>query len=155
MRKLWMIGAGIVSLSVAGALAQGDATQVAPGGDNVKHARHAEGPKPEMKELTLTGTVQKVEHKKKDGTVFTAFKLVTVDGIDVMLSKNPAAKNGAPAIDLESLVGSNVKIVGMGFEMDHNGKKMYHLNSITSAEKVGMPVAPAAATPAPAAAPAP
>jgi hypothetical protein len=147
MKKLWVIGASIVALSVGSALAEGDA-----GAPPVKKAKHekpaaaADQPKPELKELTLTGTIQKIECKKKDGTVENVLKLVTTDGAEVMLPKTVKGKDGVPAVNLEELAGSNVRVVGMGYEQEKGGKRRCQLKEIKTVEKVGAPVAPAPAS---------
>ncbi len=134
MSKIWMIGACVMALSVAGAMAEGE----------VKAEKKAPAPKPELKELTLEGVVNKIENKKKDGTVTTALKLVMDDGSNVMLPKGKPGKD-SPAASLESAIGLRVKVVGMGFEMEKKGKKVYGLRTITSAAKVEVPAAAAAA----------
>jgi hypothetical protein len=142
MSKLWMIGVGVMALSVAGAIAQGEAKQEQAPADKPRHERKERMPKPELKELSMEGVLQKIEQKKKDGTVATSLKLVTDDGTEVMLPKKAGGKD-APAIDMDSQVGSRVKVVGMGSESDKGGKKRCFLKSIKSMEKVVPVAAPA------------
>jgi hypothetical protein len=151
MSKLWMIGIGVMALSVAGAMAEGEAKQEAPAVDKPKHERKAEQVKAELKELSLEGVIQKIEHKRKDGQIATSLTLLTDDGTKVMLPKAGTGK-AVPAVDLENMVGARVKIVGMGYEMERGGKKRCAIKTIKSFEKVVPVTAP---VPAPAAAPAP
>jgi hypothetical protein len=129
MKKLWMIGAGVIALSISGVKAEDQAKPEAPVVTEEK-VRHA---KPELKELTIEGVLQKSEHKKKDGTLSPLITLVTDDGAQVWLPKN------GPEANLESLIGSRVKVVGTGYEMDRGGKKRIGLKSIKSVEKVVVP----------------
>ncbi len=134
MSKTWMIGACVVALSVAGALAEGD----------VKPEKKATAVKAQPKEMNLEGVINKIEHKKKDGTVFITLKLLLDDGTEVSL---PKAKPGveSPAAKLESAIGLRVRIVGTGYEMEKKGKKICGFSTIKSAEKVEVPAAAAAA----------
>lgn len=133
MNKIWMIGACVVALSVAGARAEGD----------VNPEKNPPASKPQLKELNLEGVIHKIEHKKQNGSVVITLRLVLDDGTLVSLPKG----KGALTANLESAIGLRVRIVGTGFEMEKNGKKRAGFQTIKSAEKVDVPAA-AAATPA-------
>jgi hypothetical protein len=148
MHKLWMIGVGVISLSVACAVAQDDAAKAknekkadAPkvekkaGEAKVK----ADAPKVEMKEMTVEGMLSKVEGKDKEGKPTTTLKMVTDDGTAVALPRMKAGD--AAAVNLENHAGSRVKIIGMGTEREAKGKKSILLKSIKTIEKVGAPAA--------------
>lgn len=79
------------------------------------------------KEMTLTGTVEKMERKKKDGAVFmTWFQLSGDDGVVTRLPKEK----------VEEYVGQKVRIVGVGEETRKKDKTMRRIESITSIEKI-------------------
>jgi len=79
-------------------------------------------------EMTLTGTVEKMERKKKDGTVFmTWFQLSGDDGVVTRLPKEKAAE----------YVGMKVRIVGIGEETRKKDKTARRIEAIQSIEKVG------------------
>lgn len=142
MNKFMVVVSGVIAMSVACAVAQ-------DGG--FKPAKHDKGgfkpakqaglvkpekqPAPEMKELTLVGTISKVETTKGTKT-FVTYVLKTDGGADVRIPKTEEAK-------LTDNLNVQVKVVGTGFLDD--AKKKGALKSITSIEKV-----PAAAPEAPA-----
>jgi len=144
MSKIWMIGASLMAFSVAGALAEAETKQEAAPLAPAKQELKALKPKSELKELSLEGVIHKIETKRKNGTVSTALKLVTDDGAVVMLPNDKPGKND-PAGGLESSVGLRVKIVGMGYESEKNGKKRCGLKTIKSVQKVEVPALPASA----------
>lgn len=153
MQKVWTIGVGVITLSVAVALAQGDAA------GKVKHEKKAEGakvekkaegakaeqkadkPKVELKEMTVEGMLTKVEGKGKDGAPVVSYKMATDAGVDVALPRVKAGE--ASAVNFENFAGSRVKIVGMGAEGESKGKKRIMLKSIKTIEKVAAAAAPA------------
>ena len=82
---------------------------------------------PTLKEMTLIGTVDKVENKKKDGSpMMTWYTLTGDDGIVAHLPKGK----------VEEFVGSKVKLVGMGYDTVKHGKPAKTIESISSIEKV-------------------
>ena len=98
----------------------------------------AEAPKPDkkarteqqavdLKEMTLTGTVQKVEKKKKDGTVMMSwFVLVDESGAEIHLPKGKA----------DEFDGAKVKITGMGYVSKKKDKELPVLKTIEKIEKL-------------------
>ncbi len=122
MKKTWWIGMSVLALSIGTALAEGDATASEP----VKKEVAAPAVKPELKDITAVGVVEKVTTKKGDDV----FILKTEDGARIRLPK------GKNAPDCASMVGSKVKISGKGFEMEKKGKKQCVIRSISSIEKV-------------------
>jgi len=142
MKKVLAVVAGIVAMSVACAVAQ-DAPKT-----EKKHAKAGGGDMPAAKEMTLTGTISKIEHKNKAGESMALFVLKTDDGTEVRLPKDAEAQ-------VKDLVDAQVKVVGMGWEREHNGKKMVGLKTITSVEKIAAGAAAPAAVPAAPVAPAP
>lgn len=137
MKKALVMGMGMLVLSMAMAQAEGNA----PAATKAPEAKKEAAPvvKPELKDLTLVGTVEKKGSPKGD-----MYFLVMEDGTRARLPKG----NDAP--DFAALVGAKVKVVGKGFELEKNGRKRIGLKSVTSTEKVAdAPAAPAApATPA-------
>jgi len=64
-------------------------------------------------EMTLTGTVEKIERKGKNGVVFmTWFELAGDDGVTTHLPKGK----------VEEYVGEKVRIVGTGEENEQEGQ---------------------------------
>lgn len=128
MKKLLAIMAGLVAVSVACAVAE-------EGAKEAKKAAKREAPP--AKEITLTGTIAKVEKEGK-----AVYTLKTDDGVLVKIPPAAAEK-------VKDLVDAKVKVVGTGMEMEKNGKKMIALKTITSVEKVAAEAAAPAAAPAP------
>lgn len=133
MKKTWLIGMGVVALAVGTALAEGEAPAV-PKDKEVKKEAKAPAVKPELKDITVIGVVEKATDKKGG----ESFLLKTGDGVKVRLPK------GKNTPDYASLLGATVKIAGKGYEMEKNGKKHCVLKTITSADKVEAPAQPAA-----------
>lgn len=146
LKKLLCVSAGVVAVSIACAVA-GDAPA------KPKHERKAaaDAPKPELKEMTVSGTISKQESKNKAGEAVTTLILTSDDGSTIRLPPSrKAGKDAAGAINLEEYVGVKVKLTGMGYEKDtKGGKKMIALSKITNVEKIA-DQAPAAAPAAPA-----
>ena len=81
----------------------------------------------DLKPLTLSGTVQKVEKKKKDGTVMmTWFVLVDAAGNDIHLPKCKA----------DEYEGMKVKVSGSGYISERKGQEVPVLKAIDSIEKI-------------------
>ena len=145
MKKLLYVSAGVLALSIFCARAD----DVAPGAAPAKTEPKAvvpPAPKPEMKEMTLTGTIIKQEIKGKKDQVVVAYSLTTGEGVTIKL---PTAKS---SLKSEDFVGSKVKLTGMGTEKEgHDGKKVTSIQKITNIVKAveAAPAAPAA-VPAPA-----
>ncbi len=136
MKKLMLIGLGIVSLSIASARAEDNAAAApAPVAPKIEK-KHA--PKVELKDVSVIGTIQKTEHTKKDGTVETGFKLVAENGTQYIL--RVPAKKDAPGSNLADLVGKKVKVTGKGQEGKRN--VIHVIASIEAQDQA--PVAPAA-----------
>lgn len=95
---------------------------------------YAASKKKELKDITLTGTITKVEKKIKEKTSVT-YVLTDKDGNKVNLPK-PKAKGEEKAINLDDYVDAKVKLVGKGTETVRREKKTIRLSSIVSIEKV-------------------
>lgn len=142
MKKLLCLCAGVLAMSVACMAA--DQPPVPGAGVEKKHGDRERGTRPEMKDLTLTGTVTKQDVKTLKGETVPGYVLTTEDGTVVRLpgrDKDMAAK-------LDGFVGVKVKVVGSGYMSPD--KKRAGLRSITSIEKAGDAAAAPAAVPAPA-----
>ena len=119
MKRLCLVGALVMAVAVAN------------GGEKAKEKGEAKAEKevaaaPGL-EMTLTGTIEKVEKDKKDGTPFmTWYELVGDDGVRTHLPKGK----------VEEFVGMKVKIVGMGEETKKKHTVARKLETITSIEKV-------------------
>ena len=121
MKKLWMVGVGVVAMAVAAAVA-GEKAKEKPTAKAEKDVAAA----PAV-EMTLTGTVEKIERKGKNGAVFmTWFELAGDDGVMTHLPKGK----------VEEYVGEKVRIVGSGEEINKKEKVTRKLETITSIEKL-------------------
>jgi hypothetical protein len=121
MKRLWIAGIGALVMAVVAANA-GEKAKDKP--DAKADAEIAAAPAVEM---TLTGTVEKVEKKKKDGTPFmTWFELAGDDGVITHLPKGK----------VEDFVAMKVRVVGTGTETTKGEKTTRKLETITSIEKV-------------------
>ena len=141
-RKVMLLAAmGILAVATSAALAEKPATKA--GGTKDAKAQKA---KPDQ-DLTLTGTISKVEKANKKGEKVMVFVLTDEAGVEASLPKE-----GLAGVKMEDFVGVKVTLVGKG--MKHEGKTgtKIMVHKITSIDKV----ADAAAAPeaAPAAAPA-
>lgn len=126
MKKLAVIGALVMAVAVVN------------GGEKAKGKEAANGEKEAVAapaiELTLSGKVEKVEKKKKDGTVFmTWYRLVGDDGVTTHLPKGK----------VEEYVGEKVKVTGMGSETKKKDKVERKLETIASIEKIAADSQPA------------
>ena len=92
---------------------------------------HKAGMHGELKEMTVTGTIAKKEHKTHDGKTVPGFVLTDKDGNEVWLHSEPGAD---AAVDPAGFVGQNVTVVGMGSERP--GSKIKMIRKITSIKKV-------------------
>ena len=108
MKKLWLVGVGVVALVTAVAVAGEKAKEKAA----AKAEKEAVAAAPAV-EMTLTGTVEKIERKGKNGVVFmTWFELAGDDGVVTHLPKGK----------VEEYVGEKVRIVGTGEEINKKEK---------------------------------
>lgn len=131
MKKVWLVGAIVITLSMAGAMAK-DATEPAAKADKKGAATR----ELTTEEMTITGTIDKMEKKKKDGTpMMTWFRLIDEDCREVRVPKG----------EVEKYVGCKVKVTGQGYTLDKKGKTMRAFKTITNIEKLAdAPAAPSA-----------
>ena len=121
MKRLWLAGVGAVVLATA-ALAAPAATATDAVPDKKESAAEA------LQPMTLTGTVEKAEKMKKDGTpMMTWYTLTGDDGASTHLPKGK----------VEAFVGKKVKITGTGSEVTKKGKTTRRLETIASIEEAG------------------
>ncbi len=120
MRKLWLVGMTVVAMAAMGVQA-GDTPD-----KKVQKDKNAEK-ELVLQEMTVTGTVTKMEKKKKDGTpMMTWFRLVDDNGVEV----------GLPKGKIEEFAGSKVKVTGQGYTLEKKHKSMRTLKTITAIEKL-------------------
>jgi len=134
MKKLLLIGIGIVGLSIASVQAEEVAAPVAPQAPKVEKKPIV---RPELKDLTVVGTITKTEKQSKDGKTIARYAITGENGTTYNL--RVPSKKEVPGANLPDLVGSKVKIVGKGQEGKHN-----IIAVISSIEKIEAAV-PAAA----------
>jgi len=122
MKKVCLVGLMAVAVTMTTAMA-GEKAGEAP-----KHEKKAAVEKnTDDKEMTITGTVQKIEKKKKDGSVMMAwFVLVDENGKEIHLPKDKAVE----------FDGSKVKVTGMGHTSGKDGKGKTILTAVTAIEKL-------------------
>ena len=129
MKKLMLIGIGVMGLSMAGICGEGtNACATAPAAPAAPKVEKKQAPKKELKDISVTGTIQKKEATSKDGKVTTRYTVVAEDG--TAYSIRPA-KKGAPGSNVADLVGAKVKVVGKG----ETGAKHNSISVITSLDK--------------------
>lgn len=131
MKKVWLVGVIVMTLCMAGATAKEGKE---PAAKDEKKAGAAKELATE--EMTITGTIDKMEKKKKDGTpMMTWYRLIDEDCREVRVPKG----------EVEKYVGCKVKVTGQGYTLEKKGKTMRAFKTITSIEKLAD--APAATTP--------
>ena len=86
-----------------------------------------------LKELTLTGTVSKVEKKGRGGKATAAYVLTDAAGNKITL---PQPK-GQDAANLADFIDKNVTVVGKGTETKRGEKTSIRLSRIVSIEAAG------------------
>jgi len=89
-------------------------------------------PKEELKDITVVGGLTKEEATNAKGEKIVKYVLTEANGNQLTLPKVKDNKEGKPEIDLASLVGKNVTVVGKGIEK--NGKIM--IKKLISVEEV-------------------
>ena len=130
MKKLMMFlaVAGLVSAPAWVSLAADDAA----GGAAAAKPEHKAGVHAELKEMTVTGTISKEEHKGHDGKTVEGFVLTDKDGTKVRLHSEAGAD---AAVDPAKFVGDSVTVVGQGREFTGAKGKMCVIMKITSIKK--------------------
>ena len=135
MKKVCLAGLVVLALTITGMAATAN-------GDKAAQKEKQTGKELNLQEMTITGTVDKMEKKKKDGTpMMTWFRLIDEDCKEIKVPKGK----------VEEFVGCKVKVTGMGYSIEKKGKTMRAFKTITNIEKIE---GPAAAAPAPAPVPA-
>ena len=131
MKRLWLVGVSLMAMAAVAVLAGEKAKEKAA----AKADKEKEVAAAPAVEMTLTGTVEKVERKGKDGAVFMTWcELAGDDGVMTHLPKGK----------VEEFVGEKVRIVGTGEETTSKKDKVSRkLETITSIEKIDA-AAPAA-----------
>ena len=121
MNKVWLIGVLALGLGRMDVSAKDDAA-----GGKADRKPAVEQPA-DLQELTLTGTVKKIEKKKKDGSVMmTWYALVDKEGREIHLPKGK----------VEEFDGLQVKITAQGLAP---ANKKPVVKTVTSIEKVAAP----------------
>lgn len=120
MKKLGLVGMAMIVMTATGVWA-GDTPDKA-----AKKEKNAEK-ELAVQEMTITGTVTKMEKKKKDGTpMMTWFRLVDEAGNEVRVPKGK----------IEEFVGCKVKVTGEGYTLEKKTKSMRAFKTITAIEKL-------------------
>lgn len=141
MKKLLVIGASVAAMMAGVAIAE-EAAPAAPAVPAVPAKVEKKAPAAPMVDLTVNGVLEKVEHKKKDGTSKAAYQIKGDDGSITKLQGKVSVKKGEPAVDLEALVGAKVTVVGKGREVTNKqGIKMRMIGKIDSITKIPAPPA--------------
>jgi hypothetical protein len=95
-------------------------------------------------EVTLTGKIAKVEHKRTVNGKEETMSMFTLTESSGQTYRLPPTK-GESAIDLAAFVNKEVKLAGKGRVLKMGDKKRVMLRSITSVEEIAPKAAPAAA----------
>ena len=107
LKKLLIIGIGIMSLSIARASAEDTkVSNPAVSKTDNQHKLNAE--------LIIVGIIRKNELKQNDGTIVNGFKLVAENGTEYTL-RVPDNKS-ATGMNLADFDGVKVKVIGEGVE---------------------------------------
>jgi hypothetical protein len=153
------LGLGLM-VSASSLFAQ-EAAQDGGGARPARGERGARGggdqPRPEMVEMTVTGTVVKEEQAGRDGQARTVFSLVDAERGKVVLGAGGGMRprqgqgqgeaTAVAPVKLDEFVGKRVTATGKGFQMTRGEEKTTRLMQIT---RIGE-VVEAAPAPAPAA----
>ena len=125
MKKVLLICLTVTAVIIAGSM-------TAKAAEHKHHAAQKAEAAPVLQELTVVGTVEKIEEKKQNGTgTKTVFKLTDADGTEVYL----------PRGQIEQYVGKKVKVTGKGSVAGNLGT---HIKTITKIELAdAAPAAPA------------
>jgi len=100
---------------------------------DAKKAKAAK-PKPELKELTLTGKITKKETVGKNERKYQYFYLETSDGKKIRLTQKALGKKSK--IKLDDFVDANVTVRGKGYEKELKSKKTQtYITNISAIEK--------------------
>ena len=99
--------------------------------------------KQELVTIDLEGKIIKSETKGKNGQIFNYYYIEVAEGEKVRLTKTALPKSGkdkdgkkSKPIQLDELVGTNVKLSGKGYTKElKNKKKRTYVKAIDSIEK--------------------
>lgn len=109
MIKKYVVALAVLTMTLTG-MAAGDKTAPAT-----------------LQDMTVIGTVTKMEKLKKDGTpMMTWFRLVDDDGHEIRIPKGK----------IEEFAGTKVKVIGKGQTIEKKGKSIKAIETITSIEKL-------------------
>lgn len=124
---------GILSSSLSLTLANEEAAPVAA----EKPAKKVKE-KPPVVDLTISGTISKVEKANKQNKVITSYVLKDTDGNTISLPTPKAPKKNAEAavvINLDDYLNANVTVIGKGIKIENPKKTVIKFHSITTIEK--------------------
>ena len=120
MKKMLLICSVVTAVAITGSMTATAALHKHTKAEKVEKA-------PALQELTVTGTVEKIEKQKKgEIETKTVFRFTDADGNNVILPKGEIAQ----------YVGKKVTVIGQGF-VAANGTK--HIKTITRIEKAEAP----------------
>ncbi len=127
MKKLGLLGL-MMTFVATGVLAEDNTDKAASPGKNAEKELTTQ-------ELTIIGTVKKMEKLKKDGSpMMTWFRLIDEAGSEVRVPKGK----------IEDYVGCKVKVTGLGYTLEKKNKTARAFKTITTIEKLEGESAPAA-----------
>jgi len=109
----------------------------------------------ELKDFTITGTLEKVELRNKEGGVKVDYQVAGDDGIVTRFAGRGTGGSGEFAAKFEGLAGAKVTVVGKGREFTRKGRTLRMINKLASITKAdaGTPVGASPVEPAAAAKP--
>jgi hypothetical protein len=129
MKKILVIGASVAAMMAGMAIAE----EAAPAAQAAPVKVEKKTPAAPV-DLTVSGILEKVEHKKKDGTATWVYQIKGEDGSITRLQGK--GKKGDSAVEWDSWVGAKVTVVGKGRELTNKqGVKMRMIRKIVSITK--------------------
>lgn len=140
MKTIWVLGASLVVLAAGVTLADGVKGDGKPDLKAEKKANTESQRLPELKDFTITGTLEKVEFRNKDGSVKVEYQIAGEDGSVTRFGGRSAGKRGEPAVKFEDFAGAKVTVVGIGREFTRKGKTLRMINKLISISKADAPI---------------
>lgn len=140
MKKIWLIGASVLVLAAGVALAEEVKGEGKPDLKAEKKTSTESQRLPELKDFTITGTLEKVELRNKDGSVKVEYQIAGKDGSVTRFGGRGAGKRGEPAVNFQDFAGAKVTAVGIGREFTRKGKTLRMINKLVSISKADAPI---------------
>lgn len=139
MKNLIILGLFVFGICFVNNVYAEEGEEAAP-----KKEKKAKKPKAPLEDITISGTVSKVEKENKKGKVNVSYFLTDGEGNKIKLpapkvrkkpKKSKPGEAPPPQINLEDYVDSQVTIEAKGFTKEKKGKVRTFVKKIVSIEK--------------------